>query len=785
MPTLKFSTKGKVLEDLSQLLTKAKVLPVFRLLVGDFNKDSNQSIVKIQDFFSKEKTLIIRSSANNEDNLYNSNAGRFKSILDIPVNNSKKIKKAIKEVIVSYEAISGQEEILIQPMLPNIKISGVVFTADIDTLAPYYIINYDDSGRNNVITSGAIGSIKTYIYFKKSPFKCSDLYLAKICDMCKELEEIFNNPYLDIEFAFNSQKDIYLFQCRPIAVLNKEDLSDIDLEGPLLKIYKKIEKLSFAHPNLLGNKSMFGVMPDWNPAEMIGLKPNQLSLSLYKELITDNVWAYQRDNYGYRNLRSHPLLVSFLGVPYIDVRVDFNSFIPKSLNENIAKKLVNHYLDKLESTPAHHDKVEFEVVHSCYYLNLLDKLKELLKHGFNENEIRRIEYSLLELTNSIIRPSGGLFKKDLEKIELLKERYKSIIRSDLSLVDKIYWLTEDCKRYGTLPFAGIARAAFIAAQFLKSFVDLGIMTPDDYEGFLSSLDTVTKTLDKDLFKLSNRQISKEDFLLKYGHLRPGTYDIMSLRYDENFKNYFSSAVKKSYPKPLTYEFTKNKIDKINAILSESGIIIDAYDLIEFIKEAIKGREYAKFVFTKSLSDILRLIEEFGNKVGISREELSFVDIRTILNLYSSLDHRDVKEILKTDIGKNKEFYKYTKAIRLPVLIKNAKDIYGFFIEPEEPNYITLKSVRAKILKEDELINKRLKERIVFIKSADPGYDFLFTKKIAGLVTQFGGANSHMAIRCAELGIPAVIGAGERKFSAWSKAKMLEINCANRNVKVIF
>jgi len=34
-------------------------------------------------------------------------------------------------------------------------------------------------------------------------------------------------------------------------------------------------------------------MPDWNPAEIIGIKPKMLALSLYKELITDNIWAYK------------------------------------------------------------------------------------------------------------------------------------------------------------------------------------------------------------------------------------------------------------------------------------------------------------------------------------------------------------------------------------------------------------------------------------------------------------------------------------------------------------
>ena len=35
------------------------------------------------------------------------------------------------------------------------------------------------------------------------------------------------------------------------------------------------------------------LVADWNPAEMIGDKPNPLALSLYKELITDEIWREQ------------------------------------------------------------------------------------------------------------------------------------------------------------------------------------------------------------------------------------------------------------------------------------------------------------------------------------------------------------------------------------------------------------------------------------------------------------------------------------------------------------
>jgi phosphoenolpyruvate-protein kinase (PTS system EI component) len=74
--------------------------------------------------------------------------------------------------------------------------------------------------------------------------------------------------------------------------------------------------------------------------------------------------------------------------------------------------------------------------------------------------------------------------------------------------------------------------------------------------------------------------------------------------------------------------------------------------------------------------------------------------------------------------------------------------------------------------------------VVCIKSADPGYDYLFSKNIGGLITCYGGANSHMAIRCAEMGIPAVIGCGENNFERYCKAKNIEIDASNKQVKIL-
>ena len=497
---------------------------------------------KIIDKFECDK-LIVRSSSHHEDKETSSNAGHYKSILNVPRLDKDQLSKSIEEVFDSFDS-NSKNEVFIQPMLNNLKKCGVAFTADIDTLAPYYIINFDDSGSPEAVTSGGHGNFQTYIQLKNYETKNSNTIIQKLILAFKELEKIFKNDFLDIEFAVDSKDEIYIFQVRPIVVWNKENYYKLDLKEALYKVERKIEKLSSVHPNLLGEKAIFGIMPDWNPAEIIGAKPKRLSLSLYKEFITDNIWAYQRDNYGYRNLRSHPLLISFLGVPYIDVRVDFNSFIQKKLNEETSKKLAEYYLNKLSNFPAYHDKIEFKIVHSCYYFNLEEKLKDLKSNGFKNKEIEEIKISLLDITNKIIDPNFGHFKKDIQKIDQLSDYKDKIVNSKLSRIDKIYWLTEYCKRYGTLPFAGIARAAFVSTQILRSILELGIININQYNDFLKSLKTVTSEMEEDLYSYSLNRTLKNEFLEKYGHLRPGTYDILSLRYDENFENYFSNIISK-------------------------------------------------------------------------------------------------------------------------------------------------------------------------------------------------------------------------------------------------
>ena len=771
-------TKAGMLKYIKEHMKSVNILPVLAVKSSDFFDNERETINLVLEFAQGEP-LIVRSSSSMEDTAGYSNAGKFESILNV-IPQYDAVRNAVEKVYGSYDT-EQNEEVLIQPMLQKIKKSGVVFTADMDTFADYYTVNYYEGDDSAAVTSGNSNALKTFIKYKFSDFQVGDQDMEELLAVCGQIEKFLKNDALDIEFAIDENGKVYVFQVRPIAQGRKEQYEKVDLKPALKRIYKKVKKLSAQHPFLLGHTTCFGVMPDWNPAEILGVRPKKLAISLYKELITDNVWAHQRHDYGYCDLTMHPLMISFCGVPYIDTRITFNSFVPQNLNGKIAEKLVNYYLNKLARSPKYHDKIEFEIVFSCYYLGIHDQLKELLDYGFNENEITRIEFSLLELTNNIISPGTGLYKKDIDKITVLEENYHKIVRSDISLVDKIYWLIEECKAYGTLPFAGVARAGFIAVQFLKSFVNIGIINQDEYDAYMNSLDTVNKRMNRDLKKVTAGTLSKEEFLIRYGHIRPGTYDIMSKRYDEALEEYFGDSTAWDMDvTEETFSFSEEKMFRIQTELEQNGLTINAMELISFIRESIEGREYLKFIFTKSVSKILLLIEDLGNRTGISKEDMAYLDISVVKQLYMDLHTGDIRTVFEENIRHNQLQYRSAIRLKLPSIIVEPEDVYSFWLLGEEPNYITQKSVTADtvVLEKD---SHGLEGCIVFIRSADPGFDFLFSKGIGGLVTQFGGVNSHMAIRCAELGIPAVIGAGEKNYSEWSRYKRITMDCMKKQV----
>jgi len=722
--------------------------------------------------FGSETPLIVRSSCTREDTADTSNAGAFLSVAD--VRGDRALAEAVEAVIASYDPPAPADFVLLQPYLQRVTLAGVALTRDASTGGHYVIVNYEESGGTDGVTSGRASGLKTHISSKDAPVTFPSP-VREILELCAELETLLAHDSLDIEFAIDDADQLYLFQVRPL-ILPRGSRTSAEAQKQLLHdIERTIAKGMCRHPYLHGNRTIYGVMPDWNPAEIIGVRPRPLALSLYRDLVTDSVWAYQRNNYGYKNLRSFPLMVHFSGLPYIDVRVSLNSFIPSDTDEKLADRLANYYLDRLLAVPSLHDKVEFEIVFSCYTIDLPDRLETLKLFGFQDEELQTLMGSLRRLTNNIIS-TDGLWRIDRDKLAILAERHALIMNAEMDDVQRIYWLIEDCKRYGTLPFAGLARAAFIAMQMMRSLVSVGVFSEVEYDAFLGSLNTVSSQITKDFF-----EEDREAFLKKYGHLRPGTYDILSPRYDETPDVYFDwSKSRNEAAKHAGFSPSSSQMAAINQLLVAHGLDCDAAGMLDFIKSAIEWREQSKYLFTRSLSDVLTCFRRFGTSLGFGVEDLSYASIGVIAQLNSSSSR--AAEALAESIEAGRRLHEQTLLVQLPSLISAPEDAWGFFWPQSEPNFVTKGSVTARSIMHTD--KSSLTGAIVLIESADPGFDWIFSHSIAGLITAYGGVNSHMAIRASELGLPAVIGAGELLFKQWSAANMLHIDCANRRVDVL-
>ena len=132
-------TKSVMLNVLKEHIASINILPILTISSTDYFKNKYKTIKSVLEF-AHEELIIVRSSSVSEDTNDYSNAGKYESILNVKPNIDN-VKAAIEKVYQSYDT-DIDEEILIQPMLNNIKKCGVVFTVDMDTFADYYIVNF-------------------------------------------------------------------------------------------------------------------------------------------------------------------------------------------------------------------------------------------------------------------------------------------------------------------------------------------------------------------------------------------------------------------------------------------------------------------------------------------------------------------------------------------------------------------------------------------------------------------------------------------------------------------
>ena len=192
-------------------------------------------------------------------------------------------------------------------------------------------------------------------------------------------------------------------------------------------------------------------------------------------------------------------------------------------------------------------------------------------------------------------------------------------------------------------------------------------------------------------------------------------------------------------------------------------------MLDFIIKTKQNSARYKYECKKSLSLILDMITHLGEILGIAKEDLSYLEIQDLLSYHSRDSYIQI-------IESRRNMYHANMYLVLPDVIFGVGDMDVIDMGLDTPAFITGKVVEAQMVDLDACEGEDLTGKIVLARQASPAYDWIFEKGIAGYITKYGSAASHMAIRCAELGIPAAIGCGSNLYERIRTMKMVRLDC---------
>ncbi|MEH6696364.1 MAG: PEP-utilizing enzyme [Hyphomonas sp.] len=760
----KWKSKAQTLHDLAPKIGHGRVLPLVFFEVSSWFRNSQDHLESIARRLG-DGPLIVRSSALSEDGVLASNAGRYLSIAN--VEREEELRNAVAHVISSYgPERSLEDQVLVQPMAENIIGSGVATTRDHLTGLPYVVVNFSEANDTSIVTGGRT-TMKSYTYLN-DPSVVRPLQLRQLSILISELEQAFPDEPLEIEFGLD-EFGVLLFQIRPLAQCQTDGLycsKDALLER-LKPIANDIQSVLLRQRPGEIPSGCFGVMPDWNPAEMIGLKPTPLAYSLYDELLMKRAWSEGRARYGYKDLGDRPLMYQFGGTPYIDICASLYSLLPSSLCDNLARKIVSAACRVLQQHTELHDKVEFALFPTCYAPDLhLEAAYPVLSY-LTETERSSFESALKTQTNDMF----AKFNRDLVRIDEIRTLALDCDEGTwgdelvVSAVRRLEVIRDIVAPF----FSSVARAAFVGTAVIRGVHACGHISDEILEDVLFVPDAASGRVARDFVSLP-----KSDFLSLHGHIRPGTYDIRVPRYDEDYENYFSNLKGQARTNQRTHIRASPQTEKF---LCSLGLELSDVDPVIFVRQSLWAREEVKYLYAKLLSDSLNDLVRAAEPYGFHREELAFLRVEDFACAGREADWRRLKQVAEA----RKREWQCTCNIRMPALLFHPSDIYSFEDIQVSPNFVTQRRILGPLRPP---VAGELSGAIVLIEQADPGYDWIFSHSIAGLITAYGGSNSHMTVRAREFGIPAAIGVGGALYERLLGASRVLLACDERRIEIL-
>lgn len=669
----------------------------------------------------------VRSDAADEDRPEATQAGRFLSLLSIA---PEALQPAIAEVFAAMPG-TADDHVLLQPMLAPSRRAAVASTHRIRDGAPWYCIEFGH-GDPAVVTAGRANG--RHVAWPRAGMDArlqdvDDADARAALGLLRAIEAYLPGRPFEVELLFTDAGLPWLLQLRALAAC-----AHWPRPAPRSPRAPRPDLFAAEH-GLLGGRTAFSLMSDWNPAELIGSHPRPLALSLFRDLISRDRWWRARAALGYRAppQTGIDLLRPVLGRPYVDLRRSLNSLLPAALSPRICARLVEAWVARVQAEPALHDKLEFEVCRSVR--DFAGPLSAESVEGEALAPAARVEFegALARLTQRLM------------SIQLPSQPLPAQLPTDPPALLRL-------ARACALRFAAQARLAFAAEAQLRSAQARGALSAARAAELRRSLGAASVLRDPS----------------HAAAWRASSFDITQPLLEREH------AADPWIAEAAPFVLRPDEQRALALLLAEAGLTQTPAAWVHWLAAATCAREAGKYALMRPLAALLEALALRGAARGLDREALSWLPLPV---LWDGLRRpRKAAELRARAASAQARAERERRWLLGPVL-RGPQDLQAYDSLGLKPNFIGRRAVRAPlcVLPHGDPSQPVPPGAVVAVAQADPGYDWLFERGIAGLITAWGGAHSHMAIRCAEFDLPAAIGCGEAVWQRLQSARSVHLD----------
>ena len=727
--------KGATLAWLAPRLRASRVPHAIGLAWVEWRARREQCLRRIGDAIDTP-LAVVRSDRGDEDRIRESAAGRYRSYLDVARDDPACLAEAIDAVFDSYGRARAEDRVLVQQQVAPISAAVVASTHGLPDGAPYYALSLSRGPRSDAVTRGDSDVETWYVSRDRADTAALPEPIRACLDALLELERLAGMTPCEAEIVIGDAGIPWTVQLRRLAIAVGDDRAVVTLRR------NTQARIAAAR----GRVPLLGMMPDWNPAELLGEHPRPLACDLFDRLIARRAWRIGRAAFGYSQRCAPRLLHVHGGRPYIDVAASFRSLLPSTLEESLAERLVAAWIARLEGEPSLHDKIEFEIAITSVTCDFDAMFEARHGHLFSSHERDALRSALLPVTKRVLDAAltkrlTGLFEQAPRHPSVAEPR---ALRRRLREIEMGIGVA----------FAAAARQAFVAEALLRSAVNIGALTAERLGEIKRGIETVASEFQH---AWADAGEDREPLMHRFGRQRAGTFDLCAPTLTD-----IASELDERTPRPATstaaVTLAPEEAARLTHALAASGIEIPAQDLMTQYARAVRARELGKFALADAVSSVLDALASLAQKYGIGREEAGWLKLDTLL----APDAGGLR--LREKARAARARHSLEARLRMPLLVgRGGLDVVAFL--PGRPSYFGTGRVHARPVRADAYSRPETVPRhaLLAIASADPGFEWMFLRRPAAIVTAYGGPNSHIAIRCAELGIPALLGVGPEAF----------------------